>query len=33
LIAHEKSVNDISFAREQTQFGTVGEDGSVRVFD
>lgn len=33
MIAHEKAVYDISFAKEQTRFGTVGEDGSVRVFD
>ena len=33
LIAHDKAVYDISFSLEQTIFATVGEDGSVRIFD
>lgn len=33
LIAHDKAVYDICFAKESMRFGTCGEDGSVRVFD
>lgn len=33
LIAHDKEVYDISFARGKDVFGTVGADGSVRMFD
>ena len=33
LIAHDKAVHDISFSKESTKFATVGEDGSVRLFD
>lgn len=33
LIAHEKEVYDISFAAGRDIFGTVGADGSVRMFD
>lgn len=33
LIAHEKEVNDIAFARGAHVFATVGSDGSVRLFD
>ena len=33
LVAHEKAVYDISFSLDQTVFATVGEDGSVRLFD
>ena len=33
LIAHDKAVYDISFSLEETIFSTVGEDGSVRIFD
>ena len=33
MVAHEKAVNDISFSLDQTVFATVGEDGSVRLFD
>lgn len=32
LIAHDSPVYDIAFA-EDSRFGTVGQDGSVRVFD
>ena len=32
-MAHDKSVYDISFSLEQSVFATVGEDGSVRLFD
>lgn len=33
LVAHEKEVYDISFAAGRDVFGTVGADGSVRMFD
>ena len=33
LVAHEKAVYDISFSLDETVFATVGEDGSVRLFD
>jgi WD repeat-containing protein 68 len=33
LIAHDREVYDISFARGKDVFGTVGADGSVRMFD
>ena len=33
LIAHESSVNSITFANEDAKFATGGDDGSVRVFD
>jgi len=33
LIAHDKEVYDMSFARGKDVFGTVGADGSVRMFD
>ena len=34
LVAHEKAVYDISFSvLDETIFATVGEDGSVRLFD
>lgn len=33
LIAHDKEVNDIAFARGVDVFGSVGADGSVRIFD
>ena len=33
LIAHEKAVYDVSYAAQDSVFSTVGEDGSVRVFD
>ena len=33
LVAHDKAVYDISFSLEQSVFATVGEDGSVRLFD
>jgi WD40 repeat protein len=33
LIAHDKEVYDICFATGQNIFGTVGGDGSVRMFD
>lgn len=33
LIAHDKEVNDIAFAKGTEIFGTVGADGSVRMFD
>ena len=32
-MAHEKAVYDISFGLDATSFATVGEDGSVRLFD
>lgn len=32
-MAHDKAVYDISFSLDQTVFATVGEDGSVRIFD
>lgn len=32
LVAHDSAVHDIQFAERQ-RFGTVGNDGSVRVFD
>ena len=32
-MAHEKAVYDISFSLDETIFATVGEDGSVRLFD
>ena len=32
-MAHEKAVYDISFSLDETVFATVGEDGSVRLFD
>ena len=32
LVAHDSAVHDIQFA-EHERFGTVGQDGSVRVFD
>ena len=33
LIAHDKEVYDIAFAAEKDVFGTVGADGSLRLFD
>ena len=33
LIAHDKEVNDVAFAKGTEIFGTVGADGSVRMFD
>ncbi len=33
MIAHDKAVYDISFSLDETIFSTVGEDGSVRIFD
>ena len=33
MVAHEKAVYDISFSLDETVFATVGEDGSVRLFD
>lgn len=33
LIAHDKEVYDIAFAPGKDIFGTVGADGSVRMFD
>jgi len=33
LIAHDKEVYDISFANGKDVFGTVGADGSMRMFD
>lgn len=33
LIAHDKEVNDIAFSKSKHIFGTVGSDGSLRVFD
>ena len=33
MVAHEKAVYDISYSLEETVFATVGEDGSVRLFD
>jgi WD repeat-containing protein 68 len=33
LIAHDKEVFDISFACGKDIFGTVGADGSLRMFD
>ncbi len=33
MVAHDKAVYDISFSLEQSVFATVGEDGSVRLFD
>ena len=32
-MAHDKSVFDISWSLDETVFATVGEDGSVRLFD
>ena len=32
MVAHDGAVHDIQFAENQ-RFGTVGFDGSVRVFD
>jgi WD repeat-containing protein 68 len=33
LIAHDKEVYDIAFARGTDLFASVGADGSVRMFD
>ena len=33
LIAHDKEVYDIAFACGKDVFGTVGADGSLRMFD
>ena len=33
MVAHDTAVYDISFGLEETVFATVGEDGSVRLFD
>lgn len=33
LIAHDKEVYDIAFASGKDIFGTVGADGSLRMFD
>lgn len=33
LIAHDKEVYDIAFATGKDIFGTVGNDGSLRMFD
>ncbi len=33
LIAHDKEVFDIAFASGKDVFGTVGADGSLRMFD
>ena len=33
LIAHDKEVFDIAFARDPNHFASVGADGSVRMFD
>ena len=33
LIAHDKEVYDIAFACGKDIFGTVGADGSLRMFD
>merc|ERR1719389_695012 len=33
LIAHDKEVYDIAFAKNEHIFGSVGADGSVRIFD
>ncbi len=33
LIAHDKEVYDIAFAKGKDVFATVGADGSVRMFD
>lgn len=33
LIAHDKAVYDISFRQHESQFASVGADGSMRVFD
>jgi len=33
LIAHDKEVYDMAFARGTDVFASVGADGSVRVFD
>lgn len=33
LIAHDKGVFDIAFAKGENLFASVGEDGSVRMFD
>ena len=33
LIAHDKEVYDINFAKEKDIFASVGADGSVRQFD
>jgi len=33
LIAHDKEVYDVAFARGTDIFASVGADGSVRMFD
>ena len=33
LIAHDKAVYDICFAKDTSMFASAGEDGSVRHFD
>lgn len=33
MVAHDKAVYDICFSLNKTVFATVGEDGSVRLFD
>jgi len=33
LIAHDKEVYDIHFAKERNMFGSAGADGSIRQFD
>ena len=33
MVAHDKAVYDISWSLEESIFATVGEDGSVRLFD
>ena len=33
LIAHDKEVYDMAFARGKDEFASVGADGSVRMFD